>query len=384
MSTQNIAGQDKVDGVEGVSRSVPIAEFLSGRDNNLNLIRMLAAFAVLLSHSVPISLGADAEEPLEAVAGMSLGALAVAVFFSISGLLIARSFDRTDSLTRFVLARILRLFPALLVVLVLTVIAGAAFTTLALGDYISARGTWTYIPRNLSLAFLQYPLPGVFENNPVPGPINGSLWTLFYEVACYGMVLLTGLMGMLRRKVAFGALFVILIVAYGYALTWQPDGGVAYRIDRLAQMAFPFSLGMAAYVWRDSLKLDWRIAALLWLLCIPGSWTEFMPAFVVVTVSYTIAWLAYRPKGAVLAYNRIGDYSYGIYVYAYPIQQGIAFMVPEAGPFTNIALAAPLTLVMAMLSWHWVEERSLAAVRPLAVWFDDRTGHLFQRAGPAG
>lgn len=165
--------------------SVKLGDMLAGRDNNLNAIRMVAASAVLVSHAWPITLGAAAAEPLFRETGQSLGHFAVAVFFGVSGLLIARSFDRRRSMIHFLVARVLRLYPALLAVAILTVVVGGFMSRLDLAAYVRSPETWTYIPANLSLAFMQYPLPGVFEGNPYGPPINGSLWTLFYEVACY-------------------------------------------------------------------------------------------------------------------------------------------------------------------------------------------------------
>ena len=137
----------------------------AGRYNNLNAIRMLAAAAVLVSHAWPITLGAGSVELLYAQTGQSLGYFAVALFFGVSGLLIARSFDRRRSMIQFLVARVLRIFPALLVVLVLTVIGGAFVSELGLAQYLKSRATWTYIPANMSLAFTQKALPGVFSNN---------------------------------------------------------------------------------------------------------------------------------------------------------------------------------------------------------------------------
>ncbi len=178
-----------------------LADVLAGRDNNLNAIRMLAAIAVMVSHAWPIT-GAEAAEPLKSQTGQALGHYSVAIFFGISGLLIARSFDRQRSLFHFVVARVLRLFPALLVALVLTVIAGAFVSQLGLSAYLGSPDVWTYVPANLSLAFLQYSLPGVFESNVYGTAINGSLWTLFYEVACYGGIVALGAMGVLRKPSA--------------------------------------------------------------------------------------------------------------------------------------------------------------------------------------
>lgn len=342
-----------------------LADVCGGRDNNLNLLRMIAASAVLVSHSVPIALGGHVPEPLEELTGHSLGWLAVAVFFVISGFLISRSYDRSARLAHWFAARAFRLFPALLVVLLLTVLVlGPAVTALPLVDYFTARGTLTYVPRNLSLAFLQYPLPGVFADNPFPRAINGSLWTLVYEVACYGGVLLAGLAGLFRRRRAFAAVLALYLVGYGLVLAGEPWHGAMARLHVLAKLSFPFALGMAAYAWRERLVLDGRFALLLWALCVPAWFTPLFTQVFIAAIAYASLWLAYVPKGAMLAYNRLGDYSYGVYLYAFPVQQLMAHLVPGQGWAMNIALSLPVTLGCAVVSWHALEKGALAFAKP--------------------
>ena len=343
-----------------------LADVLGGRDNNLNLIRMVAASAVLVSHAFPIALGPGTQEPLEHLTGMSLGGLAVAVFFALSGLLIARSFDRRPSMTRFVVARILRLFPALAVVLGFTVLAGLWLTELGPGIYLTSIDTLTYFPRNFTLVFMQYDLPGVFETNAYPGAINGSLWTLFYEVVCYGGVVVLGLLGFLKRKGWYAVFLGVFSLLFLWGLTWTPEGGLLRRADLLIQLGFPFALGVMAYVWRDRLILSWQIAVFMWLLCIPAYGTQYMPFFVVVALSYSVAWAAFVPKGRVLSYNRAGDYSYGVYIYAFPTQQAISYFFPDAGPYLNMALSFPIVICLAALSWHLIEKKALGRVDWLA------------------
>ncbi len=281
----------------GFSDRPKLADRLKGRDNNLNLIRMIAAAAVLVSHAFPIALGDGAEEPLSRLTGMTLGAHAVMVFFILSGLLIARSFDRGGTLARFVLARAMRLFPALIVVLVLTIGLGAIFTKLPLADFFAAPQTLSYVPRNLTLAFLQPELPGVFEANPYPRSINGSLWTLFYEVVCYGSVVVIGLLGLLRARFLFTLTFMPVAAAFVFSTIWSPAGGLAYRLDLLATLGFPFALGMLAYVWRAALVLDLRIAALLWLLVLATAGSIVFAPAIVLAIGYSAIWLGFVPGG---------------------------------------------------------------------------------------
>ena len=140
-----------------------------GRDNNLNLIRMVAASAVLVSLAWPQTYGVGVVEPLELATHHSLGRLSVYVFFAISGFLVAASFARSATLTRFVAARSLRLLPGLLVSLLLvSFVLGPLATRLPLADYLAARGTWMAVVQNITLFSPQFWLPGVFNDNPFP------------------------------------------------------------------------------------------------------------------------------------------------------------------------------------------------------------------------
>ncbi|OBV11204.1 Acyltransferase 3 [Erythrobacter dokdonensis DSW-74] len=344
-----------------------LAELLAGRDNNLNLIRVLAACAVLVSHAFPIALGSGSVEPLEPQTGLSLGGHAVAVFFVLSGLLIARSFDRASSHWRFAIARVMRLFPGLAIVLVLTVMAGAMLTTRTLPDYLTDPATLLYVPGNLSLYFLQFSLPGVFEDNPMGPAINGSLWTLFYEVVCYFGLFALGVLGLLRSRAAFTLVFAGLAAAFLVSLGWAPASGLAYRLDMLAHLAFPFGLGVLAYVWRDRLPVDIRIAVVLWLLVALVMKTAALLPMIMVAVGYSTIWFGFAVKGPLLVYNRVGDYSYGLYIYAFPVQQGLVHFLPGMTPAANILAALPITLTLAAFSWLIVERRALDKVDPLAV-----------------
>ncbi len=147
------------------------------------------AFAVLVSHNfVMVGL----REPT-AVSGHTIGAVAVLVFFSISGYLVAQSLERSGSVFSFATKRILRIYPGLMVALVVcAVIIGPLFTTLPLQEYFRSEVTWRSI-----LRFFGVPgedrLPGVFESNPHPGKVNESLWTIKYELICYAILAVVGL-----------------------------------------------------------------------------------------------------------------------------------------------------------------------------------------------
>lgn len=343
-----------------------LEELAVGRDNNFNLLRMLAATGVLVSHAYPITLGPGALQPFQAaLGGVTLGSICVYVFFAISGFFIAQSFDRTRSRMDFLRARALRLFPALLVVLLVTVIVAGLWLTTALpGAYWAA--VPEYMIRNLTLFKLQFVLPGVFEAVPYGPPINGSLWTLNYEVLCYAGVFLIGVLGLLRKPGVMAAVMAAIVLAYAVVMMAQPHP----RLISLADLGLPFAIGTALYVWRSWIVLDLRVALGLGLATLAlrlgggdqvWAMTLFKPVFVL-WLSYTIFLAGYWRTPMLLAYNRLGDYSYGIYIYAFPLQQLMAHLGLQT-PMANMAAAFAATLLCAVLSWHLVEGPALKLKR---------------------
>ena len=339
-----------------------LADAAPGRDNNYALIRFLAAFCVLVSHAYPVTRGPGALDPLEAATGLSLGTAAVYVFFGISGFLVAQSYARAASFGDWTLARGLRVFPALAVVLTLTVLViGPAVTALPHWSYATEPGSWSYVPRNLSLVHLQYDLPGVFRSNPYGPAINGSLWTLFHEVACYAALLVAGLLGALRHRHRLTLLIAGYAVFYLSLPALRDSLGVPAKLLAFRDLSLPFVIGVLFFNWRARVSLRWSLgaglAAIPWL----GWGGTAGPVLFALALVYGVFLLAYRIGGPIRAFNRLGDYSYGIYIYAFPMQQLAVHLWPGHGPLTNIALATPATLILAVLSWHLIERPALAS-----------------------
>lgn len=347
--------------------AVKLAEVCSGRDNNLNLIRMLAASGVLVSHAYPIAAGPGTLQPFEAATGFTLGWICVAIFFAISGFLITRSFDRKPHVESWLAARIMRLFPGLVVVSVLIVLFyGPAFTTLSQAAYFGDPATWLYVPRNVTLVSLQYGLPGVFQDNPYPNAINGSLWTLVYEVACYLGVFLAGTLGLLASRGRFASALAVYAVAC--ALTALPGAETMLHPKLLAlrDLSFPFALGMAFYVWRDRIALSYLLAVGLGLAAALLRPTPLFPPAFVIAIAYAVFVFGYRSSGPLRRYNALGDYSYGTYIYAFPVQQAVVELAGPMTPLENMLLALPITLLLAVVSWYVVEKPGLDRRHALA------------------
>lgn len=322
-----------------------------GRDNNLNVIRLVAALAVLVSHAWPITAGPGTAEPLQALTGTTLGTYAVLVFFALSGFLITASFHRDPDPWRFCKRRARRLWPGLIICLILTVFClGPLTTELSLIDYFSSQRTWSFLIVNGSMSGFQGDLPGVFRGNPYPATA-GSIWTLQYEVACYALTLMIGLAGVLRNR--FAALVVLGVGISAASLIIIFDEHVSTRLLRLSQFFLPFACGSLAWICRHEIPMKPGILIGLALLCLLAQGSVLKPVIEAVAIAYGTLLLGYaRVRLPVLR----GDYSYGIYIYAFPVQGLIVAILGAMDPWTNIALAVPLTFALAALSWHWVEQ----------------------------
>lgn len=340
-----------------------LSYYSQGRDNNFNLIRIVAAMAVLITHSFALSIGSGLAEPFRDTLGMSMGDIAVDIFFVTSGFLVTASILTRQSALEFLWARTLRIYPALLVMIFITVfVLGVAFTSTSMEVYFTSPQTYIYLIRGATLlAGVAFKLPGVFDDNPYQQAVNGSLWTMPHEVRMYGILVLLWLgfrwkphlrvHFFKKTLVAFallGALYVS--VAHIYA---QPTGV-------FPKLFFMFFTGAAFYVMKEHIALNTRVFFLL-VICMTVAAVNKYSFFIVYifSIAYVLLYLAYIPSGFIRRYNRLGDYSYGIYIYAFPVQQSIAALIPGVTVLDMIAMSTATTTVLAALSWHLLEKRAL-------------------------
>lgn len=336
-----------------------LADFARVRDNNFNLLRCLAALMVIYAHSWGLSSLGEAADPLHRFAGASLGSLAVSAFFIISGYLVTQSWARQRSLLNFCRARVFRVIPGLAGVLVFTLLfAGFFCTTLDSAAFFRDPDTWKYLYKNLLLVKTEYDLPGMFAANHYPEAVNGSLWTLRYEMKMYLALAVLGLLGWLSgvKLRVFVGLFAACYLGATLARYWWPEPLVAAQMLRLS-LCF-FVGGLAACFGRHLPLRGWWLLPLgaLTLLARGSLWYELCSALF---LAYAIFCIAYLPRGAILSFNRLGDYSYGLYLYAFPIQQALVAYWPQIGPLELFGTASLLTLVCACLSWHLIEKPAL-------------------------
>lgn len=336
--------------------------YTAGADNFL-LLRFAAAAAVIFGHAYAMSGipgAADFVARLNLGPDIYTGSLAVDVFFVISGFLVTGSWLQRPNLDTFVRSRALRVLPAYLVCLIVSAfVIGALYTELPLREYLSAPQTRDYVEVNAQFGTdLIWNLPGVFVHNPQNGVVNGSIWTLPAEVRMYLWVAMLGMLGVLRRRWLAGVVFAALLV-YGLrhpdVMLWVPQA------DFMRLAAF-FLAGAFCYVYREWIPLsDWLLLALIGACALTWHRAAFAWTFGAL-VAYGTLWFAYRPN--LHFFNRFGDYSYGLYLWGFPVEQMVAHAF--AGPTRPIlifALSFPLTLAFAVASWHWVEKPALRLKR---------------------
>jgi len=332
----------------------------SARGNNFDALRLAAAFAVIVSHSFEIVGGSQGDEPLRVLTGgdASLGRIAVMAFFLLSGFLLTRSFISEPRLGAFARKRALRIAPALAaVVAVSALVVGPIATSLSPADYFASGDTWRYFA-NLAFYTGHDTLPGVFSDAPIGGVVNGPLWTLKIEVLCYLTLAAAGAMRLL--KPAFALAIVVACFLGGALLGDRPHAGVSYYLTQYADLAPSFFSGVMFALLGARIALTTTAALLAaagLLIAAPfGMVSDFFPIF----GGYLVFWLGFANLDAARRAGRYGDFSYGLYLWGWPAQQIVQTAIEPAHWLANVALATPLALAAAFVSWRLVEKPALA------------------------
>ena len=330
-----------------------IGDLCKGRQNNFDLIRFLAAVAVVFSHAFPLSQGDNNCEPLMILSKgqATTGVVALATFFIVSGFLITQSYDRSRDLLVFVKSRFLRIVPGLVMVVLFTAfVLGPWVSSVPPAEYFRDPETFGYLKTILLHNSSSHLLPGVFESNPFGRAVNGSIWTLEPEIVFYGVVGILGVTGLLRTRV------ILLVFLAGFSHPWLP----LPRWEAMAGLFRFFVVGMALYSFRDHIPLSWPLAVisvlvLMWGL-VSGAFTTLFPLF----GGYLVMYFALSPGIRLSGFSRIGDFSYGMYVSAFPIQQTVVQLHGgKIDPLDNFVLSLPFVLMYGALSWHFLEKRAL-------------------------
>ncbi len=319
---------------------------------NFDFLRLGAALSVLFSHAFLIAEGTQAHEPLVMLSGNQgiLGLLGVFVFFTMSGFLVTQSFESTGSPLRFLAARLLRIYPALIICLAICILAlGASVTTLPLAEYLRHPDTWRFLRANLLMQSFDESLPGVvFVDNAVGTVVGGSFWSLRFEVYFYLMVLALGALRLLDRRCA-----VILLAAGLAASYFDWLGGFGWLLPY-------FAIGMVMY-YSTRTRLPSGVLAIAAALGIVATIIlgQMLFAFALLG-GYLTIYLATSRSIVLPRAARFGDLSYGLYIYGWPVEAGVAHAFGGTAAWWQVfALGTAISLILAFISWHVIERPAL-------------------------
>jgi len=336
-----------------------LGELTAGRDNNVQLVRLCAAACVLLFHCYALT-GRWTDEPLWRLThDGNLGALGVQTFFVISGFLVTQSWLARARLAPFVAARVLRVYPALVAAALFSVALAAASSSLPAAQFWRDAQTLDYLAHTPLGFDVRHFLPGAYPGNPSPGAANGSLYTLPFELRLYVALALAGALGFLAHRSLGTALLVAGVAAAAVHPPWldvMMGAGPELRVHVLVEL---FLLGALAWLWRDAIPVSraGAVAAIAAVALDPAGLAR--SALFAPLLAYAVLTVAYHPALRFGAFNRVGDYSYGLYVYAFPIQQTLIARLPGIAPPLLFTLALGLALAFAIVSWHALERPAL-------------------------
>jgi peptidoglycan/LPS O-acetylase OafA/YrhL len=354
-----------------VARPIGIpAASLKAQNNNLTLVRLVLASAVIMTHCYwKRHGGVSGDDWFAPWLGTPISQLAVDGFFFLSGFLVFRSLHRHSKIRWFLMARLARMWPALAISVLATVLGGLAVTTAEPHSYFGHE-TQRFILGNLSFTKAYYTLTGVFCDN-VPCNLNGSLWTLPWEMRCYLTLVLLGLLGLTDRK---AMAFLVLPATIGLAAVWHippmrafaeqhVPHGAAYYLETTARLWTLFATGCAASIWHQRLWLNgWVLLALFAATLLVGH-TDWGYLTRLLLICYTVLWFGFRSSRFTPQIARMPDYSYGIYIYAFPVMTGLAALLPNLSAAALAMVNLLAVLPIAALSWHLLEKPALDAFR---------------------
>ncbi len=334
---------------------------LTHRQNNFDAVRIIAALAVLVSHQFALS-----ARPESGVLGVhSWGGVGVLVFFSISGFLVAQSWDNDPRALPFMARRLLRVWPALAVAVTLTaVVLMPLVGSMPWREYF-ADPLFTRYFRLLRFSNQLF-LPTGFDGNHLGRVINGSLWTIPIEMKCYVVLTVFGLLGLLRARWRWLVAAATLLI--GVVYLWAPPEALQHRFAYNAHRSMPLEFGLCFFIGvvchhhrrRTTGRAGLPLLLASWVLGVLSIALDQPLLALVFLVPLTAIWFGTASWPVVRRMGRFGDLSYGLYIYAFPMQQLMIWWFHDRLPWVAVlALSLLSTVALAYASWHLVEKHAL-------------------------
>lgn len=334
-------------------------------------LRLLAALGVIFSHAYVIGGGGHA---LPAEVAYRMGEYGVYTFFIISGFLLARSLSANSDPIVYAVNRILRLLPAFVFYsLVMGLLIGPAFSTWAPTDYFRSEQLYAFFRWGLD-SLTSPDLPGVFiRDDPQSGIVNGSLWSLHYEALSY--LFLIALWMLFRGP----SLVACVMMAVSIFTVVSPSA--RHLLPSIAHTLPFFAGGVLLNVVYLRVGMHGWAAVVCAIAILVGGLLGVAPLVFSVFGAYLVIYFGRLPNFLTRPIARIGDLSYGLYLFGWPVEQAIRQVSPGAGPMAIFCIAVPVTAVFAFLSCRLVEQPAMRLRRPAATFIRNGLRSLGERAG---
>jgi peptidoglycan/LPS O-acetylase OafA/YrhL len=332
------------------------------KNNNFDFLRFLFALFVVISHSYALSGSTEENSGLNWLSNGQLffSQIGLSGFFIISGFFIFQSLQRSKSLSEYYKKRFLRLFPALAVVLFLSLIL-VSFVYISQIPFLKNIEVYAYIPCNLSLYGFQSSIKGVFDTNAYHS-INGSLWTIRYEFSFYiGLSILFFIRS--KKNIVSYLLYLIFFIFYILYNFYLPKfAGVSF-LNLLGLHVLNLGTFFIAGSVLASLQLETfkNKKILLFITCSIFLCSLYYNCYDLlkhIVLPFLLLLLGFIPIIGMKDFAKFGDASYGIYIYSFPIQQTLMWFF-KMNTYTLMIYSILLSVAFGFLSWHLIEKRAL-------------------------
>lgn len=345
-----------------IGNGISVNAALFRGNNNLDLIRILAALMVIFGHSFALSLNQTLTEPFSYVFPFTYsGSIAVKIFFFISGLLVTNSMIKSDSIRNYIISRAFRIYPAFAVTIIITglIIGPIAFNGEA-AQYFNEHGFIVYITHSL-LFNTQYFINGLFSGNNDSGSLNGSLWTIAIEVSAYCLVMSLYIFNCFRNRVLANLICLLIII-----IPLTNIEGLNFIVDRSSEaflLPSCFALGALYAINKNEINVSLK-TPLAFFIIYKTSYSENLSHFAfyagVCTSVLYISTLEFF-KSIKIKY----DISYGIYLWGFPIQQLLSYFY-KLDTLMLILFSAVLAVIAGCLSFILIERPAMRIGKMIA------------------
>ena len=332
------------------------------KNNNFDFLRFLFALLVVISHSYPLSGSSEGSQWIYQITNSQivLAQIGLSGFFIISGYFIFRSLERSKSIFDYFKKRFLRLFPALLVVLLLTILLAPLVYKSEI-PFFKNNAVYTYVPNNLSLYRFQSSIKGIFDTNAYHA-INGSLWTIRYEFSLYVALSLLFFFRSQKRVVVIlvSFAFIAFYFLYNFYLN-RLAGSTLFGLQGIHLLnlgTFFISGSLLAALQFEKIKHKSVIFGISVLILMLSLYFNCYDSVKHLVFPIVILLIGFIPLPFIRAFGKFGDMSYGIYIYSFPILQTLMYFF-KLKTYELLIFSVMLSIVFGYLSWHLIEKRAL-------------------------